>query len=234
MKSICKVLAAVVLTAGMGVGSLQAQDESPVSFEFTTAFVNQYIWRGFVLNDTPSMQPGFSVGYKDFTVSTWSNISHTGPNGQTWTEHDFTVDYTKAFGKHSVSGGYINYAFPDIESGNGRYTNELYVGYAYDTFLSPSITMYGDFDEGDGLYYLFSMGHSIALPKGLSLNPSVGLGLNQGQWIDQTVVSDLSLGMSLDIPLGPVTLSPFYTHVIGHKTLFGNHPLYGVNMSISK
>ncbi len=232
MKSICKVLAAAVLAAAMGSSVLQAQDESPVAVTFTTAFVNQYIWRGFVLNDTPSMQPGLAVGYKGFTVSSWSNISHTGPNGQSWTEHDFTVDYTKAIGKHSLSGGYINYAFPDLTE--GRYTNELYFGYAYDTILKPSFKVYGDFDDGEGLYYFLSMSHSFALPKGMSLNPSVGVGLNQGQWIDQTVMSDLNLGMSLSIPLGHVTLSPFYTHVIGHKTLFGNHPLYGVNMSISK
>jgi len=234
MKSICKVLAAVVMTAAMGAGGLQAQDESPVSVEFTTSFANQYIWRGFVLNDTPSMQPGLAVGYKGFTVSSWNNIAHTGPNGQSWTEHDLTVDYTKAIGKHSLSGGWINYAFPDIEPGNGRYSNELYFGYGYDTVLSPSFKVYGDFDEGNGLYYFFSIGHSIPLPKGMSFNPTAGIGINQHEWIDQTVISDFDIGASLDIPLGHVTLSPFYTHVIGHKTLFGNHPLYGVNLSITK
>jgi len=231
MKSICRVLAAAVVMAVLGSGGLQAQ-ESPVSVSLDVGFVNQYLWRGFVLNDTPSMQPGLSVGFKDFTVSSWSNLSHTGPYGQAWTEHDFAIDYTKGFGNNSVSVGYINYAFPDLEDGD-RYTSEFYFGYAYDTILSPSFTLYRDVDDGDGWYYYLSLGHSVALPKGMALNPSVGLGVNQHQWITQTAVSNLDLGVSLDIPMGHVTFSPFFTRMIGNTSLFGSHNMYGVAMSIS-
>jgi uncharacterized protein (TIGR02001 family) len=232
MKSICRVLAAALVLAGLGGSGLQAQDESPVSVSIDVGFVNQYLWRGFVLNPTPSVQPGISVGYKDFTISSWSNVSHTGPNGQNWTEHDLTLDYTKGFGKNSVSVGYINYAFPDLED-EAQFTHELYFGYAYDTILSPSITVYRDVDDGDGWYYYASIGHSVPLPKGLSLNPSLGLGVNQHQWISQTAVSNFDVGASLDIPVGHVTFSPFFTRMIGNTTLFGSHNMWGMSMSIA-
>jgi len=232
MKSICRVLAAALVFAGLGGNGLQAQDESPVSVSIDVGFANQYLWRGFVLNDSPSMQPGISVGFKDFTISSWSNVSHTGPNNQSWTEHDLTLDYTKSFGKNSLSVGYINYAFPDLED-DSKYTSEFYFGYAYDTILSPSIKVYRDVDDGDGWYYYGSIGHSVPLPKGLSLNPSLGVGLNQGQWIDPTVISNVDLGVSLDIPVGKVTFSPFFTRMIGNKGIFGSHNMYGVMMSIA-
>lgn len=224
---------AVGLLAAMGAGQLKAQAESPVSVSVDIGFVNQYLWRGFVLNDTPSMQPGITVGYKNFSISSWSNLSHTGPNGEAWTEHDFTLDYTKEFGKLSASVGYINYVFPNIAPGDGRHTNEVYFGAAYDTILSPSITVYRDIDDGKGWYYYASIGHSVGLVKGMSLNPSLGFGLNQHLFQTQTSISNFDVGVSLDVPTGKVTFSPFFTRSIGHSTLFGSHNMYGVTLSVS-
>ena len=52
------------------------------------------------------------------------------------------------------------------------------------------------------------------------MNLSASLGVNQGQWIDVTAVSDVVLGVSLDVPLGgSITLSPFYSHITGNKSL---------------
>ncbi len=222
----------VVLTATLLAAPAAAQDtESDWSFSLDTTFVSQYLWRGFVPNDTPSLQPNISVGYKGFSVSSWSNISHTGPNGQNWTEHDVTVDYTHSFNKLGVSVGYINYAFPDL-SGSDKYTHEFYVGASYDTFLSPSITFYRDVDDGDGNYLYLSGGHSFELGKGVVFNLGAGVGLNNGQWIDQTTVSNFDTTASVDIPWGKVVFSPFFTQMVGNKGIFGNHNMFGVNMSV--
>ena len=115
-----------------------------------------------------------------------------------------------------MSGGFINYAFPNL--GEGRYTNEVYGTVSIDTILQPSFAVYGDMHNGNGMYYNFGISHSVPLGESVGLNLSASLGVNQGQWIDVTAVSDVMLGVSLDIPLGDaVTFSPFYNYITGNE-----------------
>jgi len=207
--------------------------ESPWSFSLDTTFVSQYLWRGFVVNSSPALQPNISLGYGGFSVSSWSNVANSIEGwGQNWMEHDLTLDYSHSFGKVGVSGGYIWYLFPGIKENPGRDSHEFYLGTSVDTLLSPSFTYYRDFDEGDGDYFYGSIGHSVDLVKGATLNLGSGAGLNHKQWIDITTVSNWDINVSVDIPWGKVTFSPFFTQMIGNETLFGKHNMFGVNMSV--
>jgi hypothetical protein len=247
MKRIASLVAGAVLAMSLGAVNLPAQDEKPWSVTFSSTFVNKYIWRGQNLNNNASFQPGFSFGYKKLTVSSWSQFSDTGFGdsgiaGNHWTEHDFTVDYAIPItDKISASVGWINYAFPNFTE--GRYTNEIYGTLSFDTILQPHVAVYGDMHNGDGMYYNFGIGHGVALPKGMALNLSASLGINQGQWIDMTTVSDVILGASLDLPVSDkVTISPFWNYITGNDSLrkYGNNGitfftghLGGVAMSIT-
>ena len=224
MKASTKIAIFLVLMTALSAGGLQAQDEKDWSVSFDNAFTSKYIWRGQNLSNTASMQPGVTFGYKGLSVSSWSNFAHTafgdsGVAGNHWTEHDLTVDYAFALNdKVSVSGGFINYAFPNF--GEGRYTNEVYGTVSIDTILQPSFAVYGDMHNGNGMYYSLGIGHSVPLGESVGLNLSASLGVNQGQWIDVTAVSDVMLGVSLDIPLGDaVTFSPFYNYITGNESL---------------
>jgi len=229
MKRIRKFVAGAVLALALGAVNLPAQDEKDWSMSFSNTFVNKYIWRGQNLANTASMQPGMAFTYKSLTVSSWSQFAHTGFGdsgvaGNHWTEHDFTVDYAVPItDKISANVGWINYAFPNLTT--GRYTNEIYGKVTFDTLLSPSFGVYGDIHAADGVYYNFAIGHGIDLPKGVALNLSASLGINQQQWIDVTTVSDVILGASLALPVGDkVTLSPYWNYITGNDTLrkYGN------------
>lgn len=222
------VVFALVLTTGIGAGSLQAQappaGEKDWSISIDNTFVSKYIWRGQNLSNTASWQPGVTFGYKGLSVSSWSNVAHTAFGdsdvlGNHWTEHDLTVDYGFSLGeKVAVNVGYINYAFPNFT--DGRYTNEIYGSVGFDTILAPTFAVYGDMHNGEGMYYNFGIGHSVPLGKGAGLNLSAAVGLNQNQWIEINTVSDVVLGVSVDIPLGNVvTFSPFYNYITGNKSL---------------
>ncbi len=50
-------------------------DLSDFSFDMNLDFVSRYIWRGQKLSETPAVQPGMSVSYKNFTLGTWSSYS---------------------------------------------------------------------------------------------------------------------------------------------------------------
>lgn len=208
----------------------QAEGRS-YDLSFSVTFANQYLWRGFVLNDTPAMQPALSFSYKGFGVSSWANFAYRGPNGQNWTEHDLTVSYSRDVGNWTASGGFIHYHFPDLLE-KFQNTFELFGSLQYNGLFSPSFTVYRDVDDGDGWYYYLGFRQGIQAPKGIVVTPSVGVGLNQGQWIEQTTISNFDVGVTVDIPVGRVTFSPFFTQAIGHRTLFGHHSLFGVTMSI--
>ena len=230
---------------GEALNEAPAEDEKPWSLSFDSTFVNKYIWRGQNLNNNASFQPGMSFSYKNLTVSSWSQFSHTGFGdsgvaGNHWTEHDLTVDYGFALSeKLSLNVGWINYAFPNL--GEDRYTNEFYGGISADTILQPSFSIYVDPHQGEGLYYNLGIGHGLDLGNGFGLSLSAAAGLNQGQWIDITTVSDVVLGVGLDIPVSDnVTLSPFWNYITGNDSLrrgpdafyFSGH-LAGMNLNIS-
>jgi len=237
MKKATLVMLAAIM-ALVGAMPAAAQDEGDFSFSLDNTFVNRYLWRGFLVNDSPALQPNVSFGYKGFSVSSWSSIHQHRESmgtdwGQNWVEHDLTVDYSHGFDNGiGVSAGYIMYAFPGVPAGEGNRSHELYAGVSYDTILQPSFTFYRDVDQGDGNYFYFGIGHSQDIGHGLALNLGTGVGLNNKQWIDITTVSNWDINVSVDIPWGKVVFSPFFTQMIGHNTVFGNNNMFGVNLSV--
>lgn len=223
-----------VAGATLAAAPCRAQgNETAWSFSTNTTFVNQYLWRGFVTNNSPSLQPSFSFGYKGLSISSWSNFSYRTPRGQKWTEHDLIVNYTHGLGDVSLSFGYTFYVFPDISARNGNRSHEAYAGISYSGFLQPSFTYYRDFGQGDGDYFYFSLGRSWLLGRGVVLNGGLGLGVNNGQWIANTTVSNFDINISVDIPAGQTVFSPFFSQSIGHRTLFGSNNIFGVKLTVA-
>ena len=134
------------------------------------AYVNyssMYLWRGFDLSDSKSViQGGMDLSAKGVTLSYWSNYNLDVSDLD---ETDFIVDYTfDASELVSVSVGHILYSL------NGDDTSEVYAGIALNTLLSPSLTIYYDYDAFAGdVFVAGSIGHSLDLQEGLSL--SLGL-----------------------------------------------------------
>ena len=243
-------------------------------------FANQRLWRGFVENGTPALQPNLGFHYNGLAVYSFSNIAHTGPHGQNWTEHELEVEYEKIIGKFTPVVGYIHYSYPDIASAvaassdvshgsdhaepeaahvissvgsalaavtavadphggatetvhhaTPRYTQEVFLGLSHRSWLNPSVRVYRDFDQRDGSYYYFSMGHPFAAQRNVIVRPTVGLGVNQHLIIANTAVSNLDLGLAVDFRVSRhLTLSPFFMRMIGHRAFFGSHNLYGVRL----
>ena len=236
MKKLSMLLVATAILAVSVVPASAQDEENDFSFGWDVTFVNQYLWRGFVLNDSPSMQHNFAFGYKGLSVGSWSNFSHRSgfdDRGQLWTEHDLTVDYSHSFNKVGVSVGYIMYSFPQFNPGEGHRTHEVYAGVSYDDgLINPSFTFYRDVDQGDGNYFYLSGGHSWELGRGVIFNAGAGVGLNNKQWIDITTISNADITASVDIPAGKVVFSPFFQQSFGHNELFGNNNIFGVNMTV--
>ena len=165
-KMLAVVAGACVLVA-LGCGSgWTAEERAKVEGSLGVAFNSKYLWRGQNLVDGAVVQPEGSLSYGGFSGTVWAN--YDADDGEEWTELDYTLDYTTSLGildsgldLVALSVGYTYYTFPNLEGGD--FSQEVYLAAALDAVLSPSLAVYYDFEEGDGMYYELGIGHSIGL-----------------------------------------------------------------------
>ncbi len=215
-----------VLAIGTGALNLAAQEGPRLSV--VTTFANQYLWRGFVLNDSPALQPAVTLSYRGFSVSSWSNLAYRAPRGQAWTEHDLTVGYSRGLGPIGLFGGYIHYAFPDVPQDGVRYSHEFYAGVSFNGRFQPALTYYRDVGDGEGSYLYLSGNQSLWQAKNCNLILTMGLGLNQHLWQPHTTISNFDTTLTFEVRRGVVALKPFLTYTVGHRSLFGRHTTFGI------
>ncbi len=144
---------------------------------------DKYLWRGFDLSGSmPVAQGGVDVSAGNFTFGYWTNLQLSTDDGEGYksgeaTETDIVIDYSRDLNDLvSISVGNIFYQLDSLDD-----TNELYLTIALNTILSPSLTVYYDWDEAqeDGLFYALSVGHDIALTEALGLSLGALVSYNQ-------------------------------------------------------
>jgi len=194
-------------------------DGLPVSFGANAAFNSKYIWRGFNVNDDPVFQPDVWLSYKGLTLDVWGNMDLTDihDNEGEFNEIDYTVDYSWDWNKLGFSAGAIHYEFPNTAFDS---TSEVYGAVGYDTILSPTLTVYYDFDEADGFYGTFGLSHSFEVPKVIdgvsaSLDLSGEVGFASANWndfyygADHTAFDNLLVTAAFPVAIGGhVTVGP--------------------------
>ncbi|MEW5745940.1 MAG: hypothetical protein AB1805_10960 [Nitrospirota bacterium] len=162
------VLAVVMVLAAVTAYA----EETKVGGYASADIMSNYVWRGQKLSNSWVVQPSVGITYGSFGANLWSNYDsdraeatsgdETG-HGEV-TETDITLSYSRPIGKLTLGAGYIYYA---LEGAND--TQEVYLSASYDTLLKPAITIYYDYDEGDGTFIIASLSHSFTLAK-MTLN----------------------------------------------------------------
>ncbi len=170
MKGFRTLSLVVVLTLLVSVGSLYAE-EAKTSGYASVDVISNYVWRGQKLSNSWIVQPSVSITYGGFGTNIWSNydsdraeVSSDTRHGE-FTETDITLKYSYAIDKWSFVAGYIYYALEGVND-----TQELYLSAGYDTLLKPTLTLYYDFDEGNGAFIVASISHSFEVSNGIALN----------------------------------------------------------------
>jgi hypothetical protein len=156
------------------------------------------------------------------TGSIWGNLDLNGDlvdNGEL-TEIDYAIDYTNTLPGLDIatfSVGAIYYSFFNLDWPD---TAEVYAGLGLDLPFEPAVRWYYDFDEIEGSYVQFSVGHTIEKIRswrddfycGLQVGASVGYGTegyNDGYFgVDQGGWNDLTLTAGLPICIGKLTIRP--------------------------
>ncbi|MFH1753658.1 MAG: hypothetical protein ABH875_05695 [Candidatus Omnitrophota bacterium] len=243
-----RVIILVILGVFIGAGAASAGElAEDLDISGTIDFSSAYIWRAQTLVDGPVLQPAANITYKGFAFDFWSNWDLA--EDEEFTEIDYTWSYSTSLGfvipdedlldKIDVTGGYTFYTFPNLDDDD--ITNEIYFGISLDTLLQPSYTAYWDFDQGDGWYHEWGIGHSFDLEP-ITVDAGISLGLNVEQWGYDTSLTALNFATSATIPLDKIfnieylkyiTVAPHISYSLRLDTQYENEVYGGVAATVA-
>lgn len=227
----------VFLMAANNVFAATLLDDYDIEVTSTIDFYSDYMWRGFLMDRDPVIQPGVNISTKGFTFSLWSSFDLDNNVGGQSDEVDFVIDYTTDIADGvSLSLGNTYYDFP----ASNTYSSEFYVGLGLSELaglpVETSLTYfrdYGDQNNGGGLgsYFSLDFGYSVPLEEkyGITADFGLHLGYNNKLFIAGDSGKDLGLTAGLTIPLTEtLTISPSvnYSAAFGdlEKASDGNQP----------
>lgn len=213
----------MVITVVLGGASLawaEAPAPTPPSALAEATLANGYVWRGQVLNKEAVLQPSFTLGKGSFTINTWGNMNLTDAvteDAPDLSEMDLTLGYSKTVGAVALGAGLIEYSFPNTTF---KGTREVYGTLSLPTLLIvPTLSVYYDFDEADGVYgnLAFTYSHSLTEKTTLALCASLGAATAEYNafyfGVDQNALNDMNVGAALAIPVTKsLTITPAFQY----------------------
>jgi len=195
------------------IGDFLKEKNINIEVSATTDYYSKYIWRGIKLDDDPVIQTGLTLSGYGVELTVWSSFDVDPEDAIDSDETDTIITYTHNFNDlnlfgqdldtFSVTVGHIYYDF----SGSGLFSKEAMLAFAYDTFLSPSLTWYHDYSResqggGKGDYLVLDLSKSFDLNKdhGITLDTGGHVGYNKRLFINGEG-GDLGFKLGLSIPL---------------------------------
>lgn len=230
-----KLTGGVVLAGALFALCSSAPAAAELTVDYDLAFASAYVWRGYTFTDGAVFQPSVNIGHDSgFNFNVWGNLDIDDYNGLSgeFQEVDLTLSYGWGGDNVSAEVGYIEYLFPNLV---GLGTREVYFNVGFDVALSPSITVYYDFDEIEGYYANFAISHGGDLGGGdwsYSIDLSAGYSSSEFSGAD----SGFSDGnISFTLSKGGFSAYVAYTDQID-KDVIGDQPVDfygGVGYTIS-
>ncbi len=207
-------------------------------------WASSYIWRGFDLNpvEKPVFQPSlsYSFGESGLSAELWSSFSFADRELH---EIDFTLMMERSIGEYfSLAAGLIHYGWyftPDFSFQDDT-SHEIFLSAGLpDILLSPYLTLFYDFANGDGLYVLAETEHTWNPFPTLGVLLYASLGYNGGQWLEQGAdpgFSDLNFRASLPISIGRIQIIPYaqYTFVLLDAVGTDDFLCFGISVSVGE
>ncbi|HOY63999.1 MAG TPA: hypothetical protein PLK80_01620 [bacterium] len=228
--------AAMALTVlAMSAGAARAEADVSGS----VAWVSKYIWRGqdLLADNESAIQPSLDFSWSSgWAFNMWMSYGLDGDSELD--ELDYTLSYSassKLMPGAEWTVGHIYYTFPSIADES----QESFVTLEWpDAFLSPSMTVYSDWDAGDGVYAYAGISRDIPIggEAGIpALSLSSGLGYSDGQWGLEPGVSNIDIGASMSFQAGDFEIVPSLNYVItpGDRANTENEFWAGVGIGFS-
>jgi hypothetical protein len=185
--------------------------------------VSRYIWRGFDLlpDNHAAVQPSFNVdlGQSRFSLSIWSSFALAQRGTFKYSDEiDVTLSYDfKMPEGWELNVGFTNYGywFANDFKFKDNTSQEVYTTISRtDLPLSPTLSVYYDFNLGSGLYVTLGGSRELKVNEKISMEAGGLIGFNSRQYIEKTGFSDIDLYAKLRLTLGRLTLTPSFNVVI--------------------
>jgi hypothetical protein len=173
MKKIMSIGLMAVLVAGVAVAQNdvvmvdQGQaDAGAVEVTAEAALLSAYVWRGQVLNNDFVIQPQLTMAKNGLSFNVWGNydlIRNYNDSDGDFSEIDLSVAYTLPIDINEMAFdvGVISYNFPNNGTvASSPSTTELFASatiQSWKDYVIPSVTLFGDIDEAEGIYLLFDI-----------------------------------------------------------------------------
>ncbi len=178
------------------LGDFLKDNDVEVEVSGTMDFFNKYVWRGFLLDDDFVLQPGVTISSNGFEGGFWGSWDLQSKDTLSSDEVDGWIGYSfdcgslgETWSKVGLSIGHTWYNFPEAD----LYSKEFYFGVSLDTFLSPYLKWYNDYEDeeqggADGNYIVVGIGHGFDLLEDYGVSVDLGLeyGYNDNAFIDGT------------------------------------------------
>jgi hypothetical protein len=169
-----KAIAAISAALCVGAVSASALAADKPTADLSVDALSKYVWRGFELSqDSMVLQPSMTVAYKGFSANLWGNLDtdSSTANTNSWTETDMTLSYGRSLGMVDLSAGYIYYGLDSAAD-----TQEVYMSAALNTLLTPTLTIYRDYDSFPGWYITLGISHSVPIKDDIALDLGAQVG----------------------------------------------------------
>lgn len=191
MKAKARVcLAALLLAAGASRAGAEG-----VSAALNVDVPSSYVWRGVTFNNQVVAQPSASLTMPatggSLTGTVWTSfepiaakgdaIAQRGFDNAGLAEVDWTLEWTRAFGRVNGTAGAAAYTFQGTSASASLNTAEIYGKASFDGPLAPSVGVWADVDAVKGVYVEASVGHAVPLgASAVELGATAGWSLGQG------------------------------------------------------
>lgn len=205
--------------------------ESPFSFTAATDFYSDYMFRGFNLYEGLSIQPSLEGSYSreevgTFTFNVWSHLSADLDNStDRFTEVDYTLSYSKDVGSVTGTVGFARYSYPRRNSAEVLNTGEAFASIAWNTLLTPTVSVFSDVDAYSAEYYELGFSHEFEVPAlgdTTKMSPFVAFGFaSQSEKVyERNGLEQITYGVSFPMQTGILDVAPSFnmTHGIDDYT----------------
>lgn len=206
-----KILLTALTLVMMVSAALPALALGPLDVDADLTYMSKYVWRGMVANPEAVLQPSMSASIMGIGFGFWGNMDLTDITGRSgeFTEIDYVASYGIPLPFVDLDFGLIYYDFPNSEAAS---TAEAFISGSMGVLLSPTLSIYYDFQEVDGAYVSAGISHGAAMGPELKLElgATVGFGdsgYNESYYgLDSGGLTDFLVTAS--VPFDPI---PFFT-----------------------
>lgn len=191
---------------------------------------NNSVWRGFLSDRTPTLQPSVTLSIGSFAVTSTTALEFDGQ--YCWKEHDLELSYTKALTKRlSLESGYVNYAYPAAEK--DRFAHEFFTGIGIEGDTGFNLQASQQVGLSTGTYVSGRISHVFQLASKFPILGEAGIGYNRRMFIPVATFSDAVVTVSTELQLrSGVSLSPQIGYSKGlNRRYFADYLTAGLRLS---